>query len=210
LLLLRHAQSTWNAEGRWQGWADPPLSPTADDQITAAAGRLRGESFGLVVSSDLQRAHQTAERLIGALGLTVEFRIEPGLREFDAGEWSGLTRDEIEGRWPGAIERFARLELSTPPGGEPRAQFEQRVADAARRVGSAAANAGADRLLVVTHGGVLRALARAAGAVEYRVGPLAGYWGRHDEGGLFPETPADLLADKKVASDSDESAFTAI
>jgi probable phosphoglycerate mutase len=210
LLLLRHAQSTWNAEGRWQGRADPPLSAAADDQIEEAARRLEGESFGLAVTSELIRARQTAGRLLHALGLTVECHIEPGLREFDAGEWSGLTRDEIERRWPGSIERYARGELAAPPGGEARETFEQRVAGAARRTGAAAATVGADRLLVVTHGGVIRALARAAAALEYRVGQLSGYWGYHDEGGLFPETPVNLLAGPSGRGDIDETAVTVL
>src|SRR3974390_1149426 len=101
LLLLRHAQSEWNAEGRWQGWADPPLSGEGDAQIAEAAAQLEGQRFDLVVTSDLLRARQTAERLLDSLEIDVECRVEPGLREFDAGEWSGLTRDQIEQRWPG-------------------------------------------------------------------------------------------------------------
>lgn len=210
LLLIRHAQSIWNAEGRWQGWADPPLSAAADAQIEEAAGRLEGESFGLVVTSDLIRARQTAERLGHALGLAAECLIDSGLREYDAGEWSGLTRHEIEQGWPGDIERYGRGEISAPPGGEPRVTFEQRVAGAARRTGAAAAAAGADRLLVVTHGGVIRALARAVAVAEYRVGQLSGYRGRHDEGGLFPETPVNLLAGPKTPGDLDETPATVI
>jgi probable phosphoglycerate mutase len=208
--MVRHAQSTWNALGRWQGSADPPLSDAGCAQITEAARRLDGESFGLVVTSDLIRARDTAAGLVGALRLDVQYLIEPGLREFDAGEWSGLTREEIEQRWPGDIDRYARGDLDAPPGGEPRLVFEDRVAGAGRRTGAAAAAAGVDRLLVVTHGGVIRALARAAGVAESRVGQLAGYRGRFDEGGIFPEIPVDLLTGPIGAEDVDETGATAI
>jgi probable phosphoglycerate mutase len=210
LLLIRHAQSTWNAAGRWQGWADPPLSAEAAGQIAEAAASLRGETFGLVATSDLVRARDTAEQLITTLALTAECLVEPGLREYDAGEWSGLSRDEIEQRWPGDIERYGRQQLDSPPRGEPRAAFERRVTDAGRRVAEAARKVGGRGLLVVTHGGVVRALARASGVAEHRVGHLAGYRGRHEQGGLFPETPVDLLLGPNGAGDVDETAATAI
>jgi broad specificity phosphatase PhoE len=203
LLLLRHAQSVWNATGRWQGTADPPLSEEGERQTQRAAARVTGTgsgsgTFDLVVSSDLQRARRTAELLALHLGLAAPHWIEAGLREYDVGEWSGLTHEQIESRWPGAIERFARGELSRLPGGEDRAAFDARVVAAGQRVGRRAGAVGADRVLVVVHGGVVRSLARAAGQTEYRVGPLAGYWGSHTEGGLFPTECVDLLADEVV------------
>ena len=193
LLILRHAQSTWNAEGRWQGHADPDLSSEADAQIRVAANRLAGdEPFDLVVTSDLTRARQTAARLAQALALDAPHYVEAGLREYDIGEWSGLTHEEIGARWPGAIARFSRSELAAP-GGEDRDAFDSRVSEAGRRVAALAMDLGSDRVLVVAHGGVVRSLARSVGRPDLRVGHLAGYRGRTGADGLFPEEPVDLL-----------------
>ena len=209
LLLLRHAQSVWNAAGRWQGWADPPLSAVGEQQIRQAAARLTDEPpFDLAFSSDLDRARRTAELLGAALGLSVHLSMDSGLREYDVGAWSGRTRDEIEARWPGEMGRFSSIQMSAPPGGEDRGGFEARVLAAGRRVAAAAEGAGARRVLVVAHGGVVRALARAVGAPESQVGHLAGYWGRHAPGGLFPDQPVNLL-DGDFAADAGEGTAVA-
>jgi broad specificity phosphatase PhoE len=75
---------------------------------------------------------------------------------------------------------------------------------AGKQVAAAAHDAAARRVLVVAHGGVLRALARAVGQPEYRIGHLAGYWGRYATGGLFPNMPVNLL-DGEVAADAGEA-----
>ena len=88
VLIVRHGQSTWNALGRWQGHADPPLSEFGERQAEAAATHLHLE-FDAVVASDLQRAYRTAELATGErddVTRCVEFR------ERNAGEWEGLTR----------------------------------------------------------------------------------------------------------------------
>jgi probable phosphoglycerate mutase len=205
LLLLRHAQSVWNESGRWQGWADPPLSAVGEHQVQQAAGRLTGEApFELVASSDLIRALRTAQMLATALDVPAVPLIESGLREYDVGAWSGWTHEQIEARWPEELARFGHGELDAPPGGEHRAAFDARVLRAGKHVAAAADAAGAERILVVAHGGVLRALARASGQPDYRIGHLAGYWGRHTAGGLFPDTPVNLL-DGEVAADAGEA-----
>jgi probable phosphoglycerate mutase len=206
LLLIRHAQSIWNEEGRWQGWADPPLSALGERQVQRAAAQLTAEPpFDMVVSSDLRRARQTVEMLSAALQLPGPPSVEPGLREYDIGAWTGCTREEIEQRWPGELERLARGELKAPPDGEDQIGFDVRVVAAGKRVGAAAHAAGAARLLVVAHGGVVRALARAANRTEYRVGHLAGYWGWHTPAGLFPDHPVTLL-DGEIGADTGEAA----
>jgi probable phosphoglycerate mutase len=204
LLLLRHAQSVWNEAGLWQGWADPPLSAVGERQVRQAAARLAGEPpFDLVVSSDLDRARRTAELLVEALDLTACVSLDTGLREYDVGAWSGHTREQIEARWPGEIASFSANEMAAPPGGEDRAAFDGRVATAGRRVADAAERAGALRVLVVAHGGVVRAFSRAAGQPEHRVGHLAGYWGTHAARGLFPDRPVNLL-DGEIVADAGE------
>jgi broad specificity phosphatase PhoE len=202
LVILRHAESEWNAAGLWQGHADPPLSAQGCRHAALGAEHLaRMGPFDAVFSSDLARAVQTADILRAALGLTAPLEVDAGLREYDVGEWSGRTREEIESLWPGDISRFSRGELAAPPRGEARSSFDRRVLEAAARVGLRAASAGVENLLVVAHGGVVRALARLAGVAEYRVGHMAGYRGHHETAGLFPEEPLDLL-DLELASGS--------
>jgi probable phosphoglycerate mutase len=211
LLLLRHAQSIWNDAGRWQGWADPPLSGLGEEQIGLAAAHLAGEPrFDLVAASDLRRASRTAELLADALDLGIGPVLDPGLREYDVGDWSGCTRDEIEARWPEEIARFGANDMAAPPGGEDRAAFYARVLAAGRRVADVAGSSGAGRVLVVAHGGVVRALADAAGQPGYRIGHLAGYWGQHRAGGLFPEQPVNLLDGQFAADGGEGTAVTGL
>ena len=190
LLLLRHAESQWNAEGRWQGIADPPLSAAGEEQAAAAGELLRPFGFAAIVSSDLRRARRTAEVLATALGGTPP-AIEPELREYDVGDWSGLTRSEIETRWPGAIAAWREGRLASTPHGERRDAAVRRVATALRRV--AAAGPGGP-VLVITHGGVIGSLATSLGAEPARVGHLAGRWFDARPDGLAAGPPVDLLA----------------
>src|SRR3954447_4283030 len=120
LLLLRHGQSEWNAAGRWQGQADIPLSARGEEQAAEAAERLAGRGgarFTVVVASDLQRTVRTAEIMAATLGIASIER-DAGLREFDVGEWSGLTRPEIEQRWPGQLDEWREGRPTPNPGGE--------------------------------------------------------------------------------------------
>lgn len=153
-LLIRHAESEWNAAGRWQGQADPPLSVRGRAQARGLGRRLRDRPIEVLLSSDLTRALQTA-RAVGALhGLSP--RPDPRLRELDIGRWSGLLRREIEARDPGLLRRFSAGDPDArPPGGETRREIRQRVRAAMAEIGAAHP----DRTVgVVTHLGVLRAL----------------------------------------------------
>jgi broad specificity phosphatase PhoE len=204
LLLIRHAQSVWNADGRWQGWADPPLSAGGERQTRLSAARLRdGQPFHVVVSSDLARARRTAQLIADVLQVAGPHWIEPGLREYNVGEWSGYTVQQIESRWPGETARFAGDASFAPPGGESRTHFDARVVAAGARVATRATAGGLGRMLVVAHGGVVRALARATGQVEYRVGHLAGYRGWYTGAGLCPVDPVNLLDGLDEGADKD-------
>lgn len=154
LVLLRHAESTWNAEGRWQGQADPPLCERGRAQVEAAAPGLANGGFAGLYTSDLRRASETAAILGGALGLVP--RPDPRLREFHVGLWSGLTHAEIEARWPGQYARFRIRELDfRPGGGETPQELQQRVEAAFDDIAARHPDA---RVLVVSHGGVARSL----------------------------------------------------
>jgi broad specificity phosphatase PhoE len=143
ILLARHGETDWNREGRWQGWADPPLNETGRGQARALAAQLRSVPFDAVYSSDLRRAHETAVIVAEPHGVPVV--ADPGLREVDVGSWSGLTRAEIDERFPGR-ER---------PDGETRAEHLARVLQTVERI--ARAHPGG-RILIVSHGGTMRAL----------------------------------------------------
>lgn len=186
-LMIRHAPSVWNEQGRWQGQADPPLSKQGADQARAAAATIG--PVDLVVTSDLERARRTG----AILAPSAECVTEPLLREFDVGAWSGCTRPEIAARWGRELALFDAGRLDAPPGGERRPDFDRRVGAAAARVALLVADAGADRTLVVTHGGVLRALARLQGLGDHHVAHLSGYEARAESDFLTVAHPVDLL-----------------
>jgi broad specificity phosphatase PhoE len=165
LLLVRHGQSAWNAEGRWQGQADPPLSALGEQQAVAATNRL--DAIDAVWASDLIRATRTAELVAGGLGVDVV--VDARLRERHAGEWQGYTREEIEADWPGYLAEGRR-----PPSWEPDADVVMRALDACTAV--AAAHPG-QAVLVVTHGGIVRTLERhLEGPTDELLPNLGGRW----------------------------------
>jgi probable phosphoglycerate mutase len=165
LILLRHGETEWNAEGRWQGQADPPLTEQGEEQARHAARKLG--LFDAVVASDLQRAAHTAEIIAAELGIG-PVRLDPRLRENHAGEWEGLTKEEVEAGWPGFLEHHRR-----PPGFEPAQDVEVRalaaIVEAARELPGA-------EVLVVSHGGVIRVLRRLLAGADLPVPNLGGAW----------------------------------
>ncbi|HVB07030.1 MAG TPA: histidine phosphatase family protein [Acidimicrobiales bacterium] len=168
LLLLRHGESAWNAVGRWQGHADPPLSAHGEEQARRAGEALGG--IGRVVSSDLRRARRTAELLAAASVLGEAY---PELRERDVGVWSGLTNSEVDRDYPGD-----RAAGRTPPGWESDEALVGRVLPVLERLvtGDEAA------VLVVAHGGVLRAVEHRLRGEAATAGNLCGYWIEADGG----------------------------
>ena len=194
LLLVRHGESTWNAEGRWQGQADPPLSPAGAQQARAAAARLAGAGLTSAVASDLRRARETAEIVAAALGLGT-VRLERGLREIDVGNWCGLTRPQIEEGWPGQLQAWREGRLACPPGGETRASLTERaLATVVRLVATPELG---ERPLVVTHGGVVRAIVRHLGHDPGPVENLSGRWiDVGPDGTLVPGEPFDLAGEQ--------------
>lgn len=163
LLLTRHGQSTWNAEGRWQGQADPPLSPFGRDQAFAASHRIG--TVDLIAASPQMRALETATIIAAQLGLEPVV-VNEDLRERSAGPWSGLTRAEIEEQWPGWIESGER-----PEGYELDAPLFARVDAALKDLVSEYA---VESMLVVTHGGVIKTVEEQLGCHEGRVPNLSG------------------------------------
>ncbi|WP_049576743.1 histidine phosphatase family protein [Nonomuraea sp. SBT364] len=146
IVCLRHGQTLWNVEHRFQGHSDIPLDETGIAQAARAASLLASLRPTLIVSSDLQRANDTALALGRVAGL--EVGVDKDFRERGGGQWEGLTREEIAERWP---REYVAWEA---PDGEPVPDVAARVATAMRRW---AAKLDDDGLLVVaSHGAALR------------------------------------------------------
>lgn len=154
LLLIRHAQSTGNAEGRLQGQSDWPLSDLGREQARALARRLaRGEwAISAVYASDQSRALQTAEILAASLGLAVT--VDERLREYHFGVLNGIVWRDVEHLYPeiwrGFYEERRWLPVPEEEGAEP---FRSRLAAAVDDITGRHGEAGV--VAVVTHGGSL-------------------------------------------------------
>jgi broad specificity phosphatase PhoE len=152
ILLARHGESDWNRTGRWQGHADRPLTDVGRRQARELAARLASTELDAVYSSDLQRARETAQIVATEHGL--EVRELPALREVDVGSWSGLTRAEAAERFPDAYRRWKEGGEGWDDG-ETYEQLGERVIGAVKHI---AADHPGERVLVVTHGGSIRAI----------------------------------------------------
>jgi broad specificity phosphatase PhoE len=156
ILLARHGESDWNRSQRWQGFADRPLTELGRRQAAELGERLEPTDVDAVYSSDLQRARETAEIVARMKGLTVE--TTPDLREVDVGSWSGLNRADAEARFPEAYGRWLQGGEGWDDG-ETYEQMGERVLAAIHRI-TKAHDGG--RVLVVAHGGSIRAVHAAA------------------------------------------------
>ena len=126
LLLLRHGETAWNRERRYQGWTDTPLSAEGLLQAEAAARELKEYAITAVYASPLQRARDTAAAIAAPHGLEVE--TDPAFKELAFGQWEGLTLDEARAGFPSVYDGWARTpHLISPPGGESLAQARERV-----------------------------------------------------------------------------------
>ncbi len=189
VLVVRHGQSEWNALGRWQGHADPPLSELGITQAQAAAGKVG--MFDAVVASDLDRALSTATIIADALGLG-PVMTDPGLRERDIGEWQGLTRAEIEAAFPGHVRNGDR-----PPGWESDESLLERATGALERIVD---HVPSGDVLVVAHGGVIYTLESHLGADFTPIKNLHGRWFRIDNSAIEMGDRVALVTDTADAA----------
>lgn len=163
LLLIRHGETAWNAEGRIQGQLDVPLSSRGIWQAARLAQRLADERIDAVVASDLARATLTAQPLAAAVGR--EVTPAPLLRERHFGRFQGHTLDEIAAQWPVEFHRWRDRDPAWAiPDGESGAQFIARVLAGLAQV--VAAHPGGT-VAVVAHGGTLDVAYRAARALAW-------------------------------------------
>jgi probable phosphoglycerate mutase len=158
-IFIRHGETDWNRQQRFQGQADVPLNTLGLEQAARLGRRLAAERADVLLSSDLQRARQTALPLASAWGHSAS--LDAGFREQAFGALEGLDVPTIKQRHPDLWAQWLeqRADFALPEGGESLRQFHARVLAAVR---SAAQAHGERTLVVVTHGGVLDMLWRTA------------------------------------------------
>ena len=161
LLLVRHGETDWNREGRWQGGSDTSLNELGREQARALAAELDG-GIDAIYSSDLARARETAEIIAAKVGRNV--RLDPRLRERGFGAWEGLTRSEIEQRFGDALDRWRAGDGPGADDAESFEEFFERVNDFVEEVVQAHPG---EQVLVVSHGGSIRAIHAAAAGLDY-------------------------------------------
>lgn len=161
IILVRHGETDWNREHRFQGHADPPLNERGRAQANALAEQLAGESFATAYSSPLRRALETAGILAGRLG--VHFEPRDRLKEVDVGSWTGLTTTDVEERFPDGFRHWSVTRAGGWTDGETYEALGARVMSELLEL--AELNAG-EHILAVTHGGAIRSVLAAAAGVS--------------------------------------------
>jgi alpha-ribazole phosphatase/probable phosphoglycerate mutase len=155
LIVVRHGATLHNAEARFTGQTDAPLSAYGLTQARAVAERLRTIDFSTVVSSDLLRATQTADEIV-ATHPSASLSLDADLREMALGAWEGLTYAEVRDRQPEALALWQHDPMhGAPPGGETALALQRRVLRAFERWRRLEQDT---PLIWVTHGGVISAL----------------------------------------------------
>jgi broad specificity phosphatase PhoE len=159
IVLVRHGETDWNRERRFQGHADIPLNDAGRRQARELAELLRAEGLSAVYTSPLGRARETAEIVAERLELTpIELA---ALREIDVGDWQGLTVDEVRARYP---EQASVAWRSGWPNGETHEELSDRVVPALLDL---ARQREGERILGVTHAGPIRAALGAATGLSH-------------------------------------------
>lgn len=168
LILLRHGRTAWNAQRRFQGQADPPLDEVGRAQAYEVAALVAALHPQLLISSDAQRATQTAAPLGEVTGLAVQ--LDPRLRERSLGHWEGLTRDDVATQFPDEFADWVAGRDISRRGGESRDQVAARSAAAVAELPEVAT------AVLVTHSATSMALGNALLGLPQAVhlfGPLA-------------------------------------
>lgn len=133
LIFIRHGQTEWNRQGRYQGRTDVPLCAAGVVEAHGAGAALRESGASLLLSSPLERARATARIIAARLG-AVACQVDDRLIELGFGEWEGLTQTEIKARWPELLRAWKRAPQSVRfPGGESLEEASRRLEDFLRR-----------------------------------------------------------------------------
>jgi probable phosphoglycerate mutase len=163
IIAIRHGETAWNVDSRIQGQLDIGLNDKGRQQARRVGEALASEPITAVYSSDLGRAHETAQSIAEAAGIPVV--PDEGLRERGFGMFEGKTFDEIHQTWPEHAQNWRRRipEWKPPDGGESLLELRERVT---RTITALAARHPGEQIVVVAHGGVLDALYRVATGQE--------------------------------------------
>jgi broad specificity phosphatase PhoE len=161
IVMVRHGETDWNRDNRFQGHADPALNDTGRAQAMTLACGIGNGRFGALYTSPLRRALETAAILGAQLGL--EPIREPALMEVDVGSWSGLTRTEVGERFPAGYARW----LEYGHGWDDGETYEDLGARVVAGLLAIADRHDGVEVLAVTHGGPIRSALAAAGHVPF-------------------------------------------
>ena len=164
LVLVRHGQTDFNAEGRMQGHLDSSLTELGVTQARRAGPALAAYEPVRLISSDLTRAARSAEEIAPACGLPV--KLDARLRETHLGRWQGLTPADVDADWPGALERWRTDPAWSPPDGESRLAVAERSTPVVTELDADSADDPPGTVLLCAHGGVITALACALMGLE--------------------------------------------
>lgn len=149
LWLIRHGETDWNAQRRWQGQSDVPLNALGRQQAQALAKRLSKQRFDAVHSSDLSRAYETAQLVFPHYTITPE----PRLRELNFGSFEGKTWEELQEAEAAMLRRWREDPYACqPPGGEQFGQVVERTKAWYLELPPSG------KIAAVAHGGTIRAL----------------------------------------------------
>ncbi|MFE7570608.1 histidine phosphatase family protein [Streptomyces sp. NPDC057539] len=168
IILWRHGQTSWNLERRFQGTTDIELTDTGIAQAHRAARLLASLKPDAIIASDLRRAAATARELAAITGHDIAY--DAALRETFAGDWQGLTHEEIIGQFGGQYAAWKRGESVRRGGGELETEVAERAAPVVLRHADKLPDGGT--LVVVSHGGTIRTT----------IGHLLGLEAHHWEG----------------------------
>ena len=153
LLIVRHGETEWNAEGRIQGHTDIGLSENGAQQARSLGQRLADRQIDVAYSSDLKRTSETARLALGHRNVVLNET--PRLREYHKGIFEGMTLTEIQTQFPDEYPKYLEKDLSyAPEGGETTRDVSTRMASIFQEI---KAEHLAETVLVVSHGGALRA-----------------------------------------------------
>jgi broad specificity phosphatase PhoE len=161
LLLVRHGETDWNRDGRWQGHSDTQLNDSGREQARRVARELG--AVDAIYSSDLARARETADIIAAQLG-GLEVKVDERLRERSFGAWEGRTAPEIEADFAEQHARWRAGDGAGADDAEPFAAFGERVRDFLDDV---LARHPGETVLVVAHGGPIRVIHALASGLDY-------------------------------------------
>ncbi|MBA3401112.1 MAG: histidine phosphatase family protein [Actinobacteria bacterium] len=161
IILVRHGETDWNRDRRFQGQADVVLNETGRAQVRVLAAELAGEAFSIAYTSPLRRAAESAEILAATLGL--EVRPCNALMEVHVGSWAGLTVPEVETQFPDGHRRW----LDSRAGWEDGETYDELGMRVVKGLGRIGADHPDTQVLAVTHGGPIRAILAAVRGLPF-------------------------------------------